>query len=146
VETSPRPDPIESPAAVETAILLYDETCGVCKTIVAAFLAWDRRRLVRPLAIQTSEAEALLPGMPREQRLASWHLVTADGRIRSAGEVFSQLFRLLPGGAPFAFLAGHAPRLSNRSYTAVARRRATLGRLVPATWKRWAGEQIARRS
>jgi predicted DCC family thiol-disulfide oxidoreductase YuxK len=65
---------------MEQAIILYDADCGFCRWATDKLLAWDRRRRLRPVALQDPEAEKLLPGMPEEQKMGSWHLVS-DGRI-----------------------------------------------------------------
>jgi predicted DCC family thiol-disulfide oxidoreductase YuxK len=125
--------------------LLYDSDCGFCRWCLGKVLAWDRRHSLRPVAIQSEEAERLLAGMPEEQRLASWHLVDGDGTVRSAGAAFPGLFRLLPGGAPFAALTSRAPRATNRAYRWVAGNRSRWGKLVTDAAKRRADRRIADR-
>jgi predicted DCC family thiol-disulfide oxidoreductase YuxK len=112
------------------AVLLYDSDCGFCRWSVDKILAWDRRRRLRPLALQAPGAERLLGAMDAEKRMASWHLVTADGRIYSAGAAAAPLFRLLPGGRPFAALFSAFPGVTERIYRLVARNRDRLGRIV----------------
>ncbi len=129
-----------------TKTLLYDRDCGFCRWCLGKVLAWDRRRTLRPLAIQSEEADRLLDGVPEEQRLASWHLVDGDGTVRSAGAAFPSLFRELPGGAPFAALAARAPRATDRAYRWVAGNRSRWGRLVSDGAKRRADERIAART
>ncbi|TMK31333.1 MAG: DUF393 domain-containing protein [Actinobacteria bacterium] len=85
---------------MDRAVVLYDEDCDFCRWATAKLLAWDRGGRLRAVALQHPEAERLLPGMDREQRMTSWHLVTPDGRVRSAGRAVAPLLRLLPGGAP----------------------------------------------
>jgi hypothetical protein len=97
---------------------------------VAVILRWDRADRLRPV-----------PG----QDLASWQLVFPDGSVRGAGAAFSPLFRLLPGGAPLARLTDRFPQAAERGYRAVADRRGTFGRLIPARVKRWADRVIAER-
>jgi predicted DCC family thiol-disulfide oxidoreductase YuxK len=90
-------------------------------------LAWDRRRALRPVALQDPEAERLLAGMGEDERMASWHLIGLDGRVVSGGAAFVPLGRLLPGGRPLAALvADHRSalgRLVTRGAAARARRR-----------------------
>jgi predicted DCC family thiol-disulfide oxidoreductase YuxK len=113
---------------VQRAALLYDADCGFCRWSLAKILAWDRHDRLRPVALQDSEADTLLPGMDPEQRMDSWHLVTPDGRVHSAGAAFPPLFRLLPGGRPLAVLTAAFPALTERGYRWVARNRGALGR------------------
>jgi predicted DCC family thiol-disulfide oxidoreductase YuxK len=128
-----------------SAALLYDRDCGFCRSCTAAVLAWDRRRALRPVALQDSEAERLLAGLPEEERMASWHLVL-DGRVHSAGRAFEPLLRLLPGGGPLAELAARFPDAAERAYRLVADHRSPLGRIVPAAVRRRADALIAART
>jgi predicted DCC family thiol-disulfide oxidoreductase YuxK len=112
-------------------LILYDRTCGFCKWSLNKVLAWDRRRRrLRPVALQDEEAVRLLAGMPRERQLASWHLITPDGRVRSGGAAAGPLARLLPGGRPLAWLLERSPRATDRAYGAVAGNRDRLARLL----------------
>jgi predicted DCC family thiol-disulfide oxidoreductase YuxK len=109
------------------AVILFDSRCGFCRRSVARFLTWDRHRRLRPVALQDPEADALLGGMDQEQKMASWHLVAADGSVYSAGAAFPPLLRLLPGGRPLAALAAAFPGLTERGYRWVARTHGPLG-------------------
>jgi predicted DCC family thiol-disulfide oxidoreductase YuxK len=117
----------------ERAVLLYDAECGFCRWSVAKIMAWDRRGRIRPVPLQNEEADRLLADMPREERMASWHLATPDGRVTSAGAAVPGLMRLLPAGTPLALVAQALPRTTDRMYSWVARNRGRLGRrLGPA--------------
>ena len=111
-------------------IVLYDERCGFCRWSVSKFVAWDRTRQVRFAPIRSSEGEARLEGIDRARRDGSWHLVTRDGHVVSAGAAVPFLLRELPGGGPLARLTDAFPRATERAYQAVARRRGALGRLL----------------
>jgi predicted DCC family thiol-disulfide oxidoreductase YuxK len=125
--------------------LLYDSDCGFCRVSIALVLTWDRRRRLEPLALQSEEAGELLAPMPEQERMASWHLVLPDGSVRSAGAAFPPLLRELPGGAVLAALAERFPDGAERGYRLVARHRATLGRALPESVRRWADATIERR-
>jgi predicted DCC family thiol-disulfide oxidoreductase YuxK len=61
--------------------------------------------------------------------MASWHLISPDGRRWSAGAAAPPLLRLLPGGRlPAAVLAAF-PGPTERGYRFVAEHRGALGRL-----------------
>jgi predicted DCC family thiol-disulfide oxidoreductase YuxK len=111
------------------ATVLYDADCGFCRWSLGKLLALDRRRALRPVALQDPEADLLLGDMGEERKMASWHLVTPDGEIRSAGDAVGPLLRLIPRGRPFAALAERFPRSTDRIYWWVAANR---GRLGPA--------------
>ena len=117
---------------MEGASILYDADCGFCRWSLAQVLRLDRRRRLRPVALQDPEADALLPGMTDERRMASWHLVDGDGRVHSGGDAFAPLLRLIPGGGPFARVLAAFPGLADVGYRTVAGRRSWLGRLIPA--------------
>ena len=125
--------------------LLYDSDCGFCRWCLGKVLAWDRSRSLRPVAIQSEQGDRLLAGMPKEERLASWHLVDGGGTVRSAGAAFPGLFRRLPGGAPLAALSSRAPRTTDRAYRWVAGNRSRWGKLVTDGAKRRADRRIAER-
>ncbi len=133
---SPRPAPWT---------VLYDQDCGFCRWSLGVVLRADRRLRLRPVALQTAEADALLADIPSEQRLASWHLISPAGARESAGAALPVLVGLLPGGSlPAAGLA-RVPDLDERGYRWVAGHRTWFGRLIPEKAKRRADELIARR-
>jgi sortase A len=118
---------------VSEAALLFDSDCGFCRWSVDKILVWDRRRQLRPIPLQSREADALLSTMDPQRKLDSWHLVAPDGRVHSGGAVVAPLLRLLPGGAPLARAASSFPSLVDRSYRSVATRRYRVGVLVGAS-------------
>jgi predicted DCC family thiol-disulfide oxidoreductase YuxK len=113
---------------MDGVIVLYDDRCGFCRWSVSKIMAWDRAPRVRFAPIRSSEGEARLEGIDR--RDSSWHLVTRDGRVVSAGAALPFLLRELPGGRPLARLTGALPRSTDRAYRAIARRRGHLGRIL----------------
>jgi alpha-1,6-mannosyltransferase len=115
-------------ATMERAVLVYDADCGFCRWSVAKILRWDRRGSLRAVAAQDPEADALLGGMDAERKMASWHLVTPDGRVYSAGAAVRPLWEMLPRGKPVALLARLLPGTTERAYAWVADHRDQLGR------------------
>jgi predicted DCC family thiol-disulfide oxidoreductase YuxK len=113
---------------VERHVVLYDEDCGFCRWSLDRLLRWDRRGHLRAAPIQGEEADGLLADLSEQARLASWHLVTPDGRRCSGAAAAGPTARLLPAGALVAFLAESFPRITDRAYRWVARNRDTLGR------------------
>jgi predicted DCC family thiol-disulfide oxidoreductase YuxK len=128
-----------------SATLIYDADCGFCRWSLGKVLAWDRRRALQPVPIDSAEGERLLAGMPATERKASWHLVDPGGQLRSAGAAFPPLFRLLPGGGPLASLAERLPRATERGYRLIAGHRDIWGRLITDGAKRRADRRIANR-
>ena len=109
--------------------VLYDRDCGFCRWSLDKILAWDRNRVLRPVAIQSEEGQRLLASVPAGRRLDSWHLV-ADGKVSSAGAAAPPLFELLPGGRPLAAVLRAFPGLTERAYRWVADHRSLLVRLL----------------
>lgn len=109
-------------------VILFDEGCGFCRWSLARVLRWDRHGRLRAAAIQSHEGTRLLADLSGSDRLGSWHLVTPDGRRYSGGAATAPLARLLPAGAPVAFLAETFPGTNDRLYRWVARNRDSLGR------------------
>jgi predicted DCC family thiol-disulfide oxidoreductase YuxK len=128
-----------------SAPLLYDADCGFCRWSLAKVLAWDRRKNLRPVPIDSAEGGRLLSGMPAAEMLASWHLVDPEGHLHSAGAAFAPLFRLLPGGGAPARVAGRLPGAVEHSYRWVAGHRGWFGRLVTDGAKMRADRRIAER-
>jgi predicted DCC family thiol-disulfide oxidoreductase YuxK len=124
--------------------VLYDRDCGFCRCSLAQLLAVDRHATLRPVALGTPEADALLADLTPEERAASWHLIAPDGRRWSAGAAAAPLVRLLPGGSLPATALETAPKTTERAYRWVADHRSTLSRLIPARAKRRADARIAR--
>jgi predicted DCC family thiol-disulfide oxidoreductase YuxK len=126
--------------------VIYDSDCGVCATLLAPLLRADRHHRLRPLALHTAEADALLADLTPEQRDGSWHLIDPSGHRESAGAAAPSLLALLPGGRAPATLLARFPGVTERAYRAVADHRAAIGRWVPSTVKRRARATIAGRS
>ena len=111
-------------------MLLYDEDCSFCRWSLDKILAWDRSERLRPVPIQSEEGSRVLAAIARDARLESWHLVTRDGRVFSAGAAAPPLARLLPAGRPLAALFAAFPGTTERVYQLVARHRNDLVRLL----------------
>lgn len=131
-------------------LVLYDAECSICRALLASLLNWDRRDLLRPLPLQGTEAQALLADLAPEERMASWHLISALGRTPSgspsmpspadqrwsAGAAVPPLLQLLPGGRAPAAIFSRFPGMTERGYRWIAGHRSTLSRLLPERLKR----------
>jgi predicted DCC family thiol-disulfide oxidoreductase YuxK len=126
--------------------ILYDPDCGFCRTALALILCADRHRRLRPLALGTAEADRLLADLTREQRDASWHLVSPDGHRASAGAAGPPLLRLLPGGDLPAAALAKLPGPTARAYQWIAEHRSTFSHAIPDDIKERATRLIERRS
>jgi predicted DCC family thiol-disulfide oxidoreductase YuxK len=126
-------------------LVLYDGDCGFCKWLLAWLLRFDRAGRLRPVALQTPEAEALLADLDPAQRMASMHVVSPDGARSSAGEALPALLRLLAGGRLPAAALGHFPRFTSRAYQWVATHRIGISRFVPRRAKERAAQRVRKR-
>jgi predicted DCC family thiol-disulfide oxidoreductase YuxK len=108
-------------------------------------LALDKRRALQPVALDALEADKLLPSMPDEQKMASWHLVAPDGRVWSAGDAFAPLAEALGYPRARRLLERLGPAL-NAGYRLVADNRNVWGKLVTDGAKRRADELITERT
>jgi predicted DCC family thiol-disulfide oxidoreductase YuxK len=109
---------------------VYDDDCGFCRWSAERLRTWDRRRALRFVTLRSAEASSLLAPVPADRRPLSWHLVTRDGRVWSAGAAVPQVLRLLPGGTLLSAITASMPDLTEAAYTAVASRRNSLGQLL----------------
>ena len=109
--------------------LYYDHDCGFCRWTLAWVLRWDRRRRLRPVAIESAEGDREL-GDLGEARLDSWHLVRDDRRW-SGGHAFAPLLEELPGGRVLAPAARALKWALEPLYAWVAAHRGGLSKLVP---------------
>jgi predicted DCC family thiol-disulfide oxidoreductase YuxK len=126
------------------AVLFYDADCGLCRWTAAKVAVWDRRGAVRLAALQDQvEADRLLGGMDEQARMASWHLVDADG-VRSGARGVGPLLRILPGGKLPARLAEAAGPATDAAYRFVARHRSAFGRLLSRGARKRADERLRR--
>ena len=110
--------------------LLYDADCGFCRWSLDKLLARDRHKRIRPVPLQSAEADVLLKGMDHERKMASWHLVKPDGTVYSAGAAVAPLLRLLPRGNGVAAVAAAMPPVTGVAYRLIASNRTRLGKLL----------------
>jgi predicted DCC family thiol-disulfide oxidoreductase YuxK len=135
-------DPVSDP---QPWTVLYDEDCGFCRWSLGVLLRTDSRHQLRPVALQSPEAQRLLADLAPEERMASWHLISPAGDRSSAGAALPPLAALLPGGRLPAVGLALIPELDERGYRWVAGHRSWFGRVIPERAKRRADELIARR-
>ena len=115
---------------VDRTAVLYDADCGFCRWSADVLRRWDRRGLLRFAPLASDEATELLASLDREVRFASWHVVTGDGSVYSAGAALPELLLRLPGGSAPAALARRMPHATDRAYRILAANRDRLGRML----------------
>ncbi|MBI3292395.1 MAG: DUF393 domain-containing protein [Elusimicrobia bacterium] len=111
-------------------VLLYDEACRLCIG-VRRLLAWmDRNRRVTFLPLQDPQAARLAGPMDSQRFWNAFHLAQPGGRVLTGAAAIPAVIRLLPGGAPLAWLLEHLPGLpwlTARAYQWVAAHRMMFG-------------------
>jgi predicted DCC family thiol-disulfide oxidoreductase YuxK len=112
------------------SIVLYDRDCGFCRWSLDKILAWDRAQRLRAVAIQSDDGARLLAAVDPLQRLDSFHLVTGEGKLVSAGAALEPLARSLPGGRALAGVFRAFPGLTEGAYRFVAKNRSRWARLL----------------
>ncbi|HVE76627.1 MAG TPA: DCC1-like thiol-disulfide oxidoreductase family protein [Actinomycetota bacterium] len=110
------PEGVPSMSTTTRSVILYGEDCGFCRWFLSKILVWDRRNNLRPVSLQSSESDELLGGMDEKGKMGSWHLVTPDGRIHSAGAAAVPLFKILPFARPLSWLAWLFPGITGWIY------------------------------
>jgi predicted DCC family thiol-disulfide oxidoreductase YuxK len=130
---------------VDNLIVLYDRDCGFCSVMVAILLTWDRANAVDAVPIQSARGEALLIDLAQQDRVKSWHLIEAGGRLYSGGAGIPVILNALPRGALIARVASQFPNATSRLYEWVANQRVLLGRPLKARPRAWAARVIADR-
>lgn len=111
-------------------LLVFDGACGFCRWAVERILRHDRAGRVRAVAMQEPDGEAAIAALDPAVAAASWHLVTPDGQLHSAGAVVAPLASVLDRVAPVAAVARRWPVATDRVYRWGAARRGLWGRVL----------------
>ncbi len=110
-------------------------------------MAWtlrrDRRHVLVAVPIQSTLGRELLVEVVPSDRLRWAHVVDAVGGRRWGGAAAADVLSALPSTRVLGRLAASLPRTTAVLYGIVARRRASLGRLVGREARRRADEQLA---
>ena len=116
----------------ERLVVLYDEDCRWCRWSVARLVELDRSRRLRLVPIQGEEGDRLLASVPEDERMASAHAVTPDGKVFSGGDAAAPIAGVLPALSISAPLLRAIPGPTRSAYRLVADNRSRLGaRLSP---------------
>lgn len=109
-------------------VVVYDGSCGFCRTWVLRLKRWDRHERLALLPLQDDSAPRVT-GRTRAQLERAAHVVLPDGRVYAGARAFFEICRYLPGGGlirALLRLPGGLP-LAERIYEWVARRWGPVG-------------------
>jgi predicted DCC family thiol-disulfide oxidoreductase YuxK len=104
----------------------WDSDCRFCNLMKRVVLTLDWTRKLTFVPLQSDAAEIDLGHLTYDERMASSHLVTPEGRVHSRGEGVLEIGRLLPLIAPLVFLFRLLPHhrlMADRAYGWVASHR-----------------------
>lgn len=104
----------------------WDADCRLCNRLKRIFSALDWGHRVTFVPLLSEAADIDLGHLSWEERMASSHLVTPEGRVHSRGEGALELCRLLPLLAPLVFVFRLLPynrQIADRAYGWIARHR-----------------------
>ncbi len=108
-------------------ILIYDGDCGFCRRQVAFVERYDARGLIEPIPFQAADLTHY--GVTLEATEQAMHLVSPSGEVWRGAAAAREIFKLLPGARPLAWLfrLPGAMFIAERVYDWVARRRHRFG-------------------
>jgi len=93
----------------DTWLLVYDDACGLCRKFAALAQKWDVRGKLKEVGFSDPRIRSYAPGLSLEKLRESFHLILPQGQVFTGAEAVPYLFRLLPGGGPFAWLLENMP-------------------------------------
>lgn len=90
-------------------ILVYDEACELCERLARWMKRFDSHHRLTTMTFGEAKSTDVLNRVPEPRRWTQFHLVSPSGEVTSGDAAIPALLRLLPGGAPLAWLLVHAP-------------------------------------
>jgi len=114
-----------------THLVLYDGECPLCTYQMRMITRLDWLHVFAPLPISDPRAQAVVPGVPREQLEEAIHCVTTEGKIHRGARCIRFVGMRLPLLAPvalFLWIPG-VIQLAEVGYRWISRHRLHLSRL-----------------
>ncbi|MDJ0895419.1 MAG: demethoxyubiquinone hydroxylase family protein [Alphaproteobacteria bacterium] len=84
--------------------VFYDGACPLCAREIAFYRARAGADGVSWVDVSRSDDREVAPGLTKDQAMARFHVLDADGRLVSGGTAFARLWEALPGFRPFGRL------------------------------------------
>ena len=79
-------------------ILAYDTDCGPCTKFAYVVDILDKHEKIDFISLTKADQKGLFDKIPTILRYKSFHLVMANGKVKSGSEALLELIRTLPGG------------------------------------------------
>lgn len=84
-------------SATPPVVVFHDGSCPVCRREIAHYRRLDRDNRIRWVDVAAGQEALDDAGVTREQALRRFHVIDADGTLRSGAEAFTVLWAELPG-------------------------------------------------
>ena len=108
-------------------LVFYDGECGLCAGVMVWALRRDRRHALRPMAVQSAEAQRLLGPARATRALEELHTWSDREGVRTGVEAVAALLARLPRWRRVAPLLSASVPLTRPFYRWIASRRRGLG-------------------
>jgi predicted DCC family thiol-disulfide oxidoreductase YuxK len=114
-----------------TLTVLYDGGCPLCRREIALYRRAEGAEAITFCDVSPAAAAAP-PGLSREEAMRRFHVIDAEGRLRSGADAFIALWLSLPRWRWLGRIAGVPPLpwLLERAYRAFLLARPTMQRAV----------------
>jgi demethoxyubiquinone hydroxylase (CLK1/Coq7/Cat5 family) len=119
--------------SVKQLTVFYDGACPLCDREISFYRRRKGADGVSWVDVSRSPEEEVAPGLSKEQALARFHVLNADGTVTSGGAAFAGLWAVLPGFRLLGRLFQVRPLTwaLNRSYLLFLKIRPRLQNIVP---------------
>ncbi|MEM7171306.1 MAG: DUF393 domain-containing protein [Pseudomonadota bacterium] len=77
--------------------VFYDGACPLCAREVSFYRKLGGAEELCWVDVSQSPTEQVAPGLSRQEALARFHVVTADGNLKSGGAAFAALWKQMAG-------------------------------------------------
>ena len=128
-------------AKAEKLTVFYDGACPLCDREISFYRGRRGSEDLSWVDVSVTSDADVAPGLSKNQALARFHVMQADGTLVSGGRAFAELWAALPGFRPWGRLLRNRPLawILNPAYDLFLRLRPQLQKLVAAREARSVG-------
>jgi predicted DCC family thiol-disulfide oxidoreductase YuxK len=116
-------DDVRGRAAPGRLAVLYDGSCEMCVSSIAAIARFDNSRAIDALDLFEDEAHAKFPNLKREDLVRELHVVDDQGRVFRGARAINEILRYQRGAKGWLAYAWYIPGfawLADRQYKKIA--------------------------